>query len=69
MTKKDIRTGDRHTQAGRLVRASRELWDAVDAAAKASGMNRSEAIRLALQEWVASQEAEAPCVHLAGARR
>lgn len=58
MTRKDTRTGDRHTQAGRLVRAPRELWDAVDVAAKASGLNRSEAIRTALREWVASQEAE-----------
>ena len=58
MSKKDTRTGDRHTQVGRLVRAPRDLWEAVDAVAKARGMNRSEAIRTALQEWVASQEAE-----------
>ena len=56
MSKKDTRTGDRHVQAGRLVRAPRELWEAVDAAAKARGLNRSEAIRIALWEWVEAEE-------------
>ena len=56
MTRKDTRTGDRHTQSGRLVRAPMELWEAVDAAARARGMNRSEAIRRALWEWVEEDE-------------
>lgn len=65
MTKKDTRKGDRHTSAGRLVRAPQELWDALDTAAEHEGISATEAVRQAVALW--SGLALSPHRHMLGA--